>query len=248
MTITPTPEQERWGAAVAIASMDVALPFLADMGLTPPNPVRLRDALRAAIVENRRAFEASPDRFPDLKTRVGRHVTEGLGPDVAAAFSRWVERCFVHCPSDWDGLAAWRDLIDLSVRRDDRWSKLGLPSRLAGPARQRRLNDLDLSPLHAIADAAETRPLSPWDLEVHALNALGSLGRDPYEDWVVATVRKCRFTRWFCELIADLSESERERFQDSAESLRRRIPAIGWRGPLPSSASFCGIAARASRC
>lgn len=216
---TPMKAQERWGAAVALLSLDVVVPFYAHLGLQIVESKSFLQALRETILSNRRTFEGDQSHIPDLKGAILNTLTHHFGHETASTFEDWVNNVFVYTGQDFAPLSKWYMLLALARTDSQRWNALGLPPTLAKEAHTRLDEVLNRSELHALADQIEKRPLSNWDLEMYALHGFDDDENDPY-NWVLETVKKRRFGGYLGWLVASLSDEQRSRFVDNANTLR----------------------------
>lgn len=219
---TPTEAQERWGAAVALLSLDVVVPFYAPLGLQIVESNVLLQVLRETILSNRRAFEVDQSHIPDLKGAVLNTLRHHLGHDAASTFEDWVNNVFVWTGQDFALLSKWYMLLALARTDSQRWNALGLPPALTKESHIRLEEVFDRSKLHALADQIEECPLSDWDLEMYALHGFDDDENDPY-NWVLETVKKRRFVGYLDWLVASLSDEQRHRFVDNANVLKVQI-------------------------
>lgn len=238
MTLYPTMEQERYGAAIALLSLDRVLPFMGLMGpLEADSPqehgIQLQQQLRRAILANREAFVAAPDRLPDLCAHVRASIDGDTRPPVgvtAASLERWMAQDFVHSGADLPD-SAWDDVLVLSYRDPARWGMLAIPSRRQAIVRGAVPAAFDRESLNKLSDQVEAIPLSVWDLEMFTLHNLYEEGRDPW-DWVSQTIRKRRVRSLVRLMFDGLSAQESLGLYESAKTLSRVLYPGGELGHL----------------
>jgi len=235
MTQTPVPtrQQQRSGAAATLLSLDVVIPFYSPMGVPAPEPARFVQVLRECIVDNRKEFHHSPDRIPDLDSRIDDKLRHSFGGETAHAYDWWVQYIFVSSAEDFEAFSDWYMVLALSARNESRWDVLALPKILSREARVRIDSVLDRNDLHQIADQVEAHPLSPWDLEMYTLHGFDEDENDPY-NWVLETVKKRRFIQYMSWLVKRLSQEEVAGLWESAEALRKQIETTAHSPSLPN--------------
>lgn len=218
----PTEDQERWGAAVAILSLDVVLPFYGLLGIEITEASEWQQLLRATILSNRRKFEKNPGRIPDLREAILKAIRTQYGRESVRLFEDWVENVFLFVGQDFVALNKWYMLLALSRRNRQRWEALSFPQELTKEAQQRMEDVLNRDQLHRLADQIEEVPLSDWDLEMYALHGFDDDDNDPY-NWVLETVKKRRFLEYMRWLVSSMDENQRQQLAASASVLRMKI-------------------------
>ena len=234
MILYPTLEQERYGAAITLLSLDRVFPFMWLMGPLDVNDwqadgLEFQQRLRQAILVNRKAFVETPDRLPDLRAHVHAALAEPLfsdARDVSSDVARgvtadrleaWLSHDFVHSAADLPDYA-WYRLIVMSYRDPARWGMLAIPARRQAIIQEALPVAFDRESLHKLTDEMEAVPLSGWDLEMFTLHNLYEEGRDPW-DWIGQTITKRR-VRALVKLMFDgLSKDESLRLFESAKAL-----------------------------
>lgn len=227
----PTEEQERWGAAVALLSLDVVSPFYRYMGLELGQPDAFQKVLRDVIVSNRRLFEADQSQIPDLKRAVLETLENRLGTAAAGELRHWVEDILVYTGQEFAHLSQWHLLLGLARTSHERWAALGFPGHLSEKARQEMDKVFDFDELDELADQVDECPLSDWDLEMYALHGFDDDDNDPY-NWVMEAVTRIRFEAFLKWLIASLSEQEQRQLVRNANTLRSQIESFRDLPPL----------------
>lgn len=218
----PTNNQERWGAAITLLSLDVVAPFYASLGLQVTDTKTWLKLLRDTILSNRRAFEVDQSRIPDLKGSLLSALKHRLGPEAASRLNHWIENVFVFSGEDFSRLSRWYMLLALSRTNPQRWGALGLPHGFSEEARTRLEEVFDRTRLHALADQIDKRPLSDWDLEMFSIHRFDDDDNDPY-NWILETVKKRRFVSFLEWLVKSLSDEQLQRLADSANRLKMEI-------------------------
>ena len=247
MILYPTLEQERYGAAITLLSLDRVFPFMWLMGPLDVNDwqadgLEFQQRLRQAILVNRKAFVETPDRLPDLRAHVHAALAEPLfsdARDVSSDVARgvtadrleaWLARDFVHSAADLPD-DAWNTVLVLSYRDPDRWARLAIPARRQAAIKEAVPVAFDRKSLHKLTDEMEAIPLSAWDLEMVTLHNLYEEGRDPW-DWIGQTITKRRGRALVKLMFEGLSEDERLRLYESAKALSHVIYPGGELGEL----------------
>ncbi len=232
MKTTPTAEQERWGAAAGLLSLDVVVPFYAHMGLAIPDPKEFVQVLRKCILENRRTFEKNPNRIPDLKNTLLATLRHEFDPRTAEAFEEWIIHEFVFLPYDFAPLWHWDYVLVLARWDSQWWDALGFPPDFSERARARLEADvIDHDGLHKLADRIDQRPLSDWDLEMYSLHQFDDDDNDPY-NWILQTVRKRRFSAYFRWIVDSLSDAQLQDLLVNADLVRERMETTRGFPPL----------------
>lgn len=224
-----TIDEERWGAAATILSLDTVAPFFEHMGVPVKEPAALQRLLRECIVANRKDFESDPTRIPDLRKRWLAAIATRFGQRAADDLESWVTHDFMHTAADFRAFSLWYYVLALA--RVDHWNELHLPADLSKEA-LRRLNDvLDRNELHKLADAVEEKRLSDWDLEMYALHGFDEDENAPY-NWVLETVKRRRFTSYMRWLGQALIDKDRAEFIRHANTVKNNIETTRGGGDL----------------
>lgn len=217
-----TEKQERWGAAVAILSLDVIVPFYAHLGLKIANPSLFLQLLRETILSNRRAFEANPSQIPNIQGTILQSLETSFGSEFSRMFEYWVQNVFVFTGQDFSPLSKWYILLALARTDRQRWISLGLPQGISEESRSKLEDIFDHNELHALADQIDKHPLSDWDIEMYSIHGFDDDENEPYT-WVLETVKKRRFSSYLDWLVASLNDDQRRQLVDNANALKSQI-------------------------
>lgn len=224
-----TRAQEKWGAMVALLSMDVVKPFYGYMGLDIEDPDRFMLLLRQVIIANRREFEANPGRVPELRKRTLTAISRTLGPAKAEELEYWFDDSFVWFPDEDAVYDQWGAILMQSVSKEDRWSFLGLPDRLSETARKKLLDEVMENAnkeIYALSDKVDEIPHTKWDIEMYALHHFDDYDYDPFSIGVMAVVRYRREKRYVKWLVESMDKEELDTFINNANRLRRDKPQM----------------------
>jgi hypothetical protein len=228
-------DEERFGTAVALLSLDRIVPYYSAMGLAPTQEhgEAIKECVREAISANRAAFFAGAPAVPDLAEHVRVAFEHRFGSPGWAALLRWYENDFVHTAADLDK-EDWRLLFKLSRRDDARWASLELPARLSAIARNAFIEAADYEDIAQIEDRLLDQRRSGWDVQmylIHGFDEDDDSGMRPFS-WVRETVLKHRFQGYMRWLGAQLSLSERQALWSAGNALKPKISSMGKLPPL----------------
>jgi len=220
--LKPTEDQERWGTAIALLSLDVIKPFYSHMGIKVENADEFRDILRQVILENRKEFEADPSRIPNLQMRMLSALSSHYSEGAAHFFKHWVYQEFVYTGKDLKPLNQWNMLLSLARLNKQRWQSLELPANLTDEAHAKLEQVWDRTELHTRADQIEAQPLSLWDMEMYSLHGFDEADNAPY-NWVLEAVGKRIFNKYLRWLVENLTDDQRQQLVHRANCLRLQI-------------------------
>jgi hypothetical protein len=228
-------DEERFGTAVALLSLDRIVPYYSAMGLAPSqeHAEAIKECAREAISANRAAFLAGTTAVPDLAEYVRMAFERRFGRPAWAALLRWYENDFVHTAADLEN-EDWRSLLKLSRRDDARWASLGLPVRLSAIARDAFAKASDYEDIAQIEDTLLEQRRSGWDVQmylIHGFDEDDDSGMCPFM-WVRETVLKHRFQSYMRWLGAQLSVSERRALWSAGNALKPKISSMDKLPPL----------------
>ena len=225
MQITAT--AERLGTATSLLGIDRIVPYYTLMGLTLSRESAeiVKECVRKAILENRKDFLANPTVVPNLEAHLRATFDPRFGIRGTTALFRWYKDDFVHEAADFPPYFRWRTLLSLARLDPSRWLSLTLPSTISEKARCLFNEARDISDIEEIEERLEKLRLSEWDTQmyvIHGFNDDDDAGMSPFM-WVRETLVKRRFLNYLRWLRDQLSESERQTFFSSGNTLRTQI-------------------------
>ncbi len=225
-----TEAEEKWGAMIALLSLDVVKPFYEYMALNVDNPDNFSEVLRKAIIANRQEFEANPKQVPDLRKRVLKSISQALSSGTAEALENWFDNDFVWYPIDRRGVYdEWAFLLKQAVNLDDCWSFLGMPEHLSQTAKNKLLNEVMANAnakIDALSNKIDEIPHTEWDIEMYALHHFDDYDYDPFFIGVMPVVRCRRIKQYVKWLIESLNKEELDTFIKNANQLRLDKPEM----------------------
>lgn len=109
-----TIDQERWGTAIALLSLDSVEPFYQFMDIHLPNLSLFKKHLGTCIMENRTEFVRNNTQIADLKLRTQTQIKSQFGTDTATWFEDWVYNSFFFETNDFSDYYTCDYLFGLS--------------------------------------------------------------------------------------------------------------------------------------
>src|SRR5882724_5170285 len=117
-----TIDQERWGTAIALLSLDRVEPFYNYMDIHLSDSTIFKELLRTCILENRKDFQLDSTVIPNLKLRTLAKIESIYGTKTVLWFKTWLYESFFFETDDFNEYYTWDDLFSLSRNNDSRWN------------------------------------------------------------------------------------------------------------------------------
>jgi hypothetical protein len=178
----PQLDPYRWGTILGVLSLDVARPYVADMGLQLPPGDKFVAGLREII----RGFRAQQAQRPveehSFAQTIFEWVSKEYGPAFADHLYQWGENVFQYSGADGAGAFLWNNIVRRGGLKGERD-----PSAAPELVRLLRSN-LAARPERHIGDV---QPATDWDRELYLRQGYDEMMNAM--EWVKSTVSHYNF-------------------------------------------------------
>lgn len=228
--------------AVILLSLDVARPFLADIGLAAAGAFDWTACLRQFVRQHRASIAggsrpSEPVRAAEIVAFVGAH----LAPAAGRVFDWWLRHVYAEATTDHLAYRVWEDVLRHALRHPGGGPPLALPPRVAASVPDRFAASTTTRAFNSRWEQATAEPLSDWDLHMYAINGwnddLPDLPNGP-ESQLYLIDRDYRGRTFWDALVATLSADEQQRSQEAAQRLVETTPDLAYVGVLPRLAAL----------
>lgn len=153
-----------WGTLYTVLSLDAVQGFHKAMGVPIDRPEKLKDVIRSAILDNRRAFSAGRTGG-GIAERGATALRLAFGAGATDRFLDWAQAVFVDKGTRHLQWAGWQVVFIYLKGRSSELDILG-PGAAARVDRAYQMF-LKQSDIEGEIDKAQNRPLSVWDLDMY---------------------------------------------------------------------------------
>lgn len=185
-------DKYRWATIWAVLSLDLADPYIRDMGLKLEDRESFRAKIRRLILSYRKSHEGSSVGQISFAEFMFDRLDNEYDSNFGAHLRTWGEEVFQYSGTDGINVFLWASLIS---KRDLGESRSSIPA-IVDTVR----NILATSQEPQLAGIV---PTSEWDLEIYERQGYDSL-MNPVE-MISATIRYVRFVRAWAQALRDYS-------------------------------------------
>jgi hypothetical protein len=210
--------------AFAFLTLDVVQAFYDLMGLNVEAQSRLGGVLRGATLATRKALVDAlvNGKAPPTLASFCEKVETAGGAGLTEHLAWWLGRMFDAETRTHRALRHWTDVLHHCRREgDESWRRLRFPLPLSEEVAQRLATALDRTEHDRRCAAVEARPLSDWDLHMHASQLydfdddLEGTGMN-LSNHISETVSACQGYRFWAWLVRALEPEEQTRLREQA--------------------------------